>query len=182
MALGRPQCPRSDTGRCAPCPSFSVGRCHSDTHTFTVTVSTCHLIPRARSFRPQRSLWCSELMRRVLGPKTSPGSPAGLPRCGPSVPGFLGASLAPTLEMGPGLLSLALAALSRPVFSPKSPVLTVEATSSTLAGHRSIKLPSVRCITRRAHCKIKMKTLIQKSLGIARQQTKQSIELYGGPK
>lgn len=121
MALGRPQCPRSDTGRCAPCPSFSVGRCHSDTHTFTVTVSTCHLIPRARSFRPQRSLWCSELMRRVLGPKTSPGLPAGLPRCGPSVPGFLGASLAPMLEMDPGLLSLGLSSHRSLPFSRSRP-------------------------------------------------------------
>lgn len=48
-------------------------------------------------------------------------------------------SLAPTLEMDPGLLSLASAALSGPVFSPKSPVLKVEVTSSTLAGHRSTK-------------------------------------------
>lgn len=101
MALGRPQCPHSDTGRCAPCPSFSVGRCHSDTHTFTVTASTCHPTPRARSFRPQRSPWCSELMRRVLGPKTSPGSPAGRPRCGPSIPGFLGAFSRPHTGDGP---------------------------------------------------------------------------------
>lgn len=112
LALGRPlhlsepQCPHSETGQRALCPSFSGGRYQSDTRTFTVTASTCHRTPQARSFRPQRSLWCSELMHRVLGPETSPGSPAGLPRCGPSFPGFLGAPFAPALEMGPGRLSL----------------------------------------------------------------------------
>lgn len=175
-----PQCPDSETGQCTPCSSFSVGRYQSDTHTFTITASTSQLtlLREACSYRPHGSLWSSELTRKPLSPKMFTGSPAlrplhsWLPRCFLSPPHFrwtLGFSL------WPWLLSLGLSSYRSLPFSQLRPPLPHMQVTDLQSN------PSASCRTCRAHCKIKMKTRVQKLLGIAGQQTKPSIKPCGAP-
>ena len=105
-------------------------------------------------------------------------SPAALPLCG-STPGVLRLPLSPTREAAPGLLPLALAALSGPLLSPKPPILTAETTSFTSAEYRPN--PSAWCITCRAQGKMNAQPLLKSFKNLKTTNQEESIKPRQGP-